>query len=444
MKRYLAALALLSAGTVPLGTAFAQQDVSITVAAGAVGQELQLARAAAQRYMDANPHTIGGQDYNVTVNVLETIDSATDRLALYLQFFEAQSAEVDVYQVDVIWPGDLAENLIDLSEYIPQEVLDQHFPAIVENNTVDGKLVALPWFTDGGLLYYRTDLLEEYGFDGPPATWTELEEMATTIQEGERADNPDFSGFVWQGNAYEGLTCDAIEWVASNNGGSIISPEGTITIYNDNAVEIVDQAAGWVGTISPSGVTGFDEEGARNVFQAGNAAFMRNWPYAYSLGNSEDSAIAGNFEVAPLPAGAEGGQQVGCLGGWQLAVSRYSNNPEVATDVVLFLASPEEQKTRAINGSYAPTIPALYEDPEVLEAQPVFESLGAVLENAVARPSTVSAPQYNAVSQAFFNAVHSVLTGQDDAENALATLELDLEDLTGLPTGDPDDTSSSQ
>lgn len=439
MKKYLAGLALLAAGT-----AYAQQDVSITVAAGAVGPELPLAQAAAQRYMDANPHTIGGQEYNVTVNILETIDSATDRLALYLQFFEAQSAQVDVFQIDVIWPGDLAENLIDLSEYIPQEVLDQHFPSIVENNTVDGQLVALPWFTDGGLLYYRTDLLEEYGFDGPPATWTELEEMATTIQEGERADNPDFSGFVWQGDAYEGLTCDAIEWVASNNGGSIISPEGTITIYNDNAVEIVDQAAGWVGTISPNGVTGFDEEAARNVFQAGNAAFMRNWPYAYSLGNSEDSAVAGNFEVAPLPAGAEGGRQAGCLGGWQLAVSRYSNNPAVAADVALFLASPEEQKTRAIEGSLAPTITALYEDPEVLEAQPVFESLGAVLENAVARPSTVSAPQYNAVSQAFFNAVHSVLTGQDDAENALATLELDLEDLTGLPTGDPDDTSSSQ
>lgn len=438
MKKYLAALAALS-----VGVAFAQEDVSVTIAAGAVGQELQLAKAGAQRYMDANPHTIGGQDYNVNINVLETIDSATDRLALYLQFFEAQSAEVDIYQVDVIWPGDLAENLISLNEYVPQEVLDQHFPAIVENNTVDGNLVAIPWYTDGGLLYYRTDLLEEYGFDGPPATWTELEEMATTIMEGEQADNPDFTGFVWQGNAYEGLTCDALEWIASSNGGSIISPEGTITVYNDNAVEMVDRAAGWVGTISPSGVTGFDEEGARNVFQAGNAAFMRNWPYAYSLGGSEDSAVAGNFDVAPLPTG-DGGTAVATLGGWQLAVSRYSQNPEVSADVALFFASSEEQKTRAINGSYAPTIPALYEDPEVLEAQPVFESLGAVLDTAVARPSTVSAPQYNAVSQAFFNAVHSVLTGQDDAENALATLELDLEDLTGLPTGDPSNDSSAR
>ena len=219
MKKVLAAAALLTAGM-----AFAQQNVSVTLAAGAVGQELRLTKEAAQRYMDANPHTIGGQDYNVNVNVLETIDSSTDRLALYLQFFEAQSSEVDVFQVDVIWPGDLAENLISLNDYVSQEVLDQHFPAIVENNTVDGKLVAIPWYTDGGLLYYRTDLLKKYGYDAPPKTWTELQDMATKIMDGEQASNQDFTGFVWQGKAYEGLTCDALEWIASSNGGSIISP----------------------------------------------------------------------------------------------------------------------------------------------------------------------------------------------------------------------------
>jgi len=422
--------------------AFAQQDVTVTIATGAVGQELELARAAAQRYMDANPHEVGGQEYNVTVNVLDTPDLADDRLGLYLQFFEAQSPEVDVYQIDVIWPGDLADNLIDLGPYVSQEVLQQHFPAIVENNTVEGELVGIPWFTDAGLLYYRTDLLEEYGFDGPPQTWTELQEMATTIQEGERADNPDFFGFVWQGDAYEGLTCDALEWVASNNGGTIVSPEGAITIYNDNAVEIIEQAAGWVGTISPSGVTGFGEEDSRNFWQAGNAAFLRNWPYVYSLAQGEDSAVAGNFGVAPLPAGGEDGQQVGCLGGWQLGVSRFSRNPEVAADVALFLASPEEQKIRAIQGSFAPTIQSLYEDPEVLEAQPFFETLGTVLENAVARPSTVTAPQYAAVSRAFYTAVHSVLTGNENADDALALLEVELEELTGFPVGEPGEASA--
>jgi trehalose/maltose transport system substrate-binding protein len=421
-------LGIVMSASLALGSAVAQ---TITVAAGAVGQELELTQAAAQRFMELNP--------GVTVRVLDTPDLADDRLGLYLQFFQAQSPEVDVFQIDVIWPGDLAVHFVDLFEFGAREVADQHFPAIIENNTVDGRLIGIPWFTDAGLLYYRTDLLEQYGFDAPPATWSELTEMARVIQEGERAaGNADFWGFVWQGNAYEGLTCDALEWIASNDGGTVITPDGVITVNNPNAVEIIDLAASWVGTISPSGVTGFAEEDARLMFQAGNAAFMRNWPYAYSLGMAPDTAITGRFAVTPLPAGdVEGGRPAATLGGWQLGVSRYSQNPQLAADVALFLASYDEQKIRAVEGSLNPTIMALYEDADVLEAVPFFGDLFDVFVNAVARPSTATAPNYAQVSSAFYTAVHSVLTGQEDAETALAILELDLEALTGFPTGTP-------
>src|SRR5690606_19813850 len=424
MKRF--AIVLLAALLMG-ATALAQ--TTITVAAGAVGQELELTRAAAERYMAEHP--------DVTVNVLETPDLADSRLGVYLQLFEAQSPDVDVFQIDVIWPGDLAEHFVDLYEYGAADVVDEHFPAIVENNSVDGKLVAIPWFTDAGLLYYRTDLLSEYGYDGPPTTWTELTEMAQTIQDGERRDgNPDFWGFVWQGNSYEGLTCDALEWIYSSNGGTIVSTDGVITINNENAIAAIDQAAGWVGTISPNGVTSFGEEEARNMWQAGNAAFMRNWPYAYSLGNAEDSAIAGKFDVSPLPAG-EGGQPAAALGGWQLGVSKYSANPKVAADVALFMASYDEQKIRAVEGSLNPTIMALYEDADVLEAVPFFGSLYDVFINAVARPSTIASPNYAEVSRVFSSAVHSVLTGQETAANALAIAELDIQDITGFETGQP-------
>lgn len=422
MKRIFVALAALLLA----GAALAQ---TVTVAAGAVGQELELTKAAAERYMEQNP--------GVTVEVLETGDLADDRLSFYLQLFEAQSSDVDVFQIDVIWPGDLAQHFVDLYEYGAADVADQHFPAIIQNNTVNGELIGIPWFTDAGLLYYRTDLLEKYGYDGPPATWDELQSMAEMIQAGERAEgNPDFWGYVWQGNAYEGLTCDAIEWVASNNGGTIVSPDGVITINNQNAIDVIEQAAGWVGTISPNGVTNFAEEDARNMFQAGNAAFMRNWPYAYSLGQSEDSAIAGMFDVSPLPSG-EGGTPAAALGGWQLAVSQYSENPAAAADVALFLASYDEQKIRAVEGSLNPTIAALYEDPDVLEASPFFGSLYDVFINATPRPSTATAPNYAAVSRAFFTAVHDVLTGAEDADVAMELLELDLQDITGFQTGQP-------
>jgi len=241
---------------------------------------------------------------------------------------------------------------------------------------------------------------------------------------------------VWQGNAYEGLTCDALEWIKSSNGGSIISPDKMITINNQNAIDAIDRAAGWVGTISPPGVTSFGEEDARNMWQAGNAAFMRNWPYAFSLGNADDSAIKGKFDVSPLPAGPNG-SPAATLGGWQLAVSKYSNHPDVAADVAMFLASPAEQKIRAIQGSFNPTIMSLYKDPQVLEAAPFFGSLYDVFTNAVARPSTATAPNYNEVSTAFFNAVHDVLTGRENATDAMALLELDLQDITGFATAQP-------
>ena len=443
MKRIITTLVLAA-----FAFGLAQQDVTIQYMTGNRADDVEFARAEAERYMAENPHTIGGEEYNVNVEVLQGPESATDRLGLYLQYFEAQSSEVDVYQIDVIWPGDLAENLVDLSQYEGvQELVDQMFPAIVENNTVDGELVGIPLFTDAGLLYYRTDLLEKYGYDAPPATWAELEEMAQTIQEGERAEgNPDFSGYVWQGNAYEGLTCDAIEWVSSFGGGSIISPEGVITINNENAVEAIETGASWVGTISPEAVTGYQEEDARNAFQAGNAAFMRNWPYAYSLGQAEDSAIAGEFGVSVLPAGSEGGESAACLGGWQLAVSEYADNKAVAADYAQYLSSYDAQLRRALEQSNLPTRPAVYEDEELLNSDVAwFNELLPVFRSAVARPSTVSAPQYGETSRLFFNAVHSVLTGEEDAETALALLELDLQELhPDFETGDPQTADQAQ
>lgn len=172
------------------------------------------------------------------------------------------------------------------------------------------------------------------------------------------------------------------------------------------------------------------------MWQAGNAAFMRNWPYAYSLGNADDSVIKGKFDVNPLPAGP-GGKPAATLGGWQLAVSKYSKNPAAAADVALFLASYDEQKIRAVEGSLNPTIMALYQDPDVLAAVPFFGSLYDVFTNAVARPSTATAPDYAAVSRAFYSAVHSVLTGQATAADAVAEIEADVEDITGFPTGQP-------
>jgi len=399
------------------------EEVTIRWITSALGVELEVNQEIAEKYMEEHP--------NVTIELFDSPDAVQDRLAVYLQYLNAGSPEVDIYQIDVIWPGDLAAHLIDLNEYGLGEAAKDHFPSMVQNTTVDGALVSMPMFTGAGLLYYRTDLLDKYGYS-PPKTWDELEEAAAAIQEGERAaGNADFVGFVWQGNAYEGLTCNALEWIASSYGGTIISPDKVITINNENAIAAVDKAAGWVGTISPEGVTAFQEEDARNIWQSGNAAFMRNWEYCYVLGQGEDSAVVGKFDVCPLPS-SDGKGGAATFGGWQLAVSKYSKNPEVAADVVKFLTNYESQKTRAIELSTPGTIMTLYEDEDVLAATPFFGSLYDVYMNATARPSTATAPNYNAVSVAFFQAVHSVLTGEMDAAEAFELLELELQDITGF------------
>lgn len=393
---------------------------TITIAGGSVGIELELTKKAARMFEEEHP--------DVKVDVYTTPDLSDDRKGLYLQYLEAESPEIDVFQVDVIWPGELAEHFLDLSEYGADEVADKHFDAIIENNTVDDRLVAMPWFTDAGLLYYRTDLIEKYGYDGPPETWEELEEMAKTIQEGEREENPDFWGYVWQGNAYEGLTCNALEWIDSNDGGTIVDQNGEVTINNEKAIEIVDMASDWVGEISPEGITGLVEESSRKMFEAGNAAFMRNWPYVYALASEEDKATAGKFDVAPLPAG-DSGESAATLGGWNLAVNRYSENPELAAELALFMSSEKVQKMRAVDGSFNPTIKDLYEDEEVLEANPFFGDLYEVFTSAVPRPSSVLGKEYSAVSERFFQSVHSVLNGEANAQDELEYLELEIEEI---------------
>src|SRR5207245_6018597 len=160
----------------------------------------------------------------------------------------------------------------------------QHYPGIIDNHSVRGKLVAMPYFSDFGMLYYRTDLLQKYSLAKPPTTWDELAMQAQKIVDGEKAANPTFAGFVFQGKSYEGLTCDALEWIASSGGGTIVDTStNKVTVNNPQAVAILNTDKGWIGTIVPRGVTSSGEEDARSTFRAGNAAFMRNWPYAYAL-----------------------------------------------------------------------------------------------------------------------------------------------------------------
>ena len=362
-----------------------------------------------------------------TGNKIEYISRPNDAsatLQLFQQYWAAKSGDVDVFMIDVIWQGIAGAHAVDLKKYFKDDEIKAFFPRIIENNTVKGKLVSIPWFTDAGLLYYRTDLLQKYGYSDPPKTWEELADMAKKIQDGERKEGKaDFQGFVFQGKASESVTCNAVEWVYSYGGGTIVEPDKKVTINNPKAIKALETAKSWVGTISPVGVTTYGEEDARNVWQAGNAAFMRNWPYAYALGQDPKSVISGKFDITVLPKGGDDGKNAACLGGWQLMVSAYSKVPDAAADLVKYLVSQDEQKKHSIALSQLPTLPALYTDPDVLAKNPFFKNALPVLENAVARPSTVTGVDYNQVSTSFFQNVNQVLTGTKSAQQAVAAVE---------------------
>jgi len=412
MSRLIASLAL-AAGLLASASASA---VEISISCSALGKEYEICKQG----VDAWAQKTGN-----TVKIVSTPNSATERLALYQQLLAAGASDIDVFQIDVVWTGILSQHLKDLTAKA-QGVIGGHLPAMAETSRVDGKLMAMPWFADAGLLYYRQDLLDKYKRP-VPQTWADLTETARIIQEGERKEGRnDFWGYVWQGRAYEGLTTNALEWIASHNGGTIVDEKGEVTIDNPKAVEALKTAAGWVGTITPDGVLNYTEEESRGVFQAGNAAFMRNWPYAWALAQGADSTIKGKVGIAPLPKGGPDGRHAGTLGGQLLAVSKYSKNADAATDLVMYLTGQEEQKRRAVEGSFNPTIVALYADTDIAKANPFIGDLQDVFSNAVARPATVTGQNYNKVSTEFFNTVHEVLSKRSQPEQALNRLDRDL------------------
>ena len=395
--------------------------VEVTIACGSQGQDQEACQAGADAWAKSTGNT---------VKLVAVPSDSGQQLTQFQQLFAAGSADVDVFRFDIVWPGIVASHVIDLKPHFKDAELDAHFAPIVQANTIDGKLVAVPWFTDAGLLYYRKDLLEKHK-QQPPTTWQELAATAKLIQDKERAGgNKKMVGFVFQGKAYEGLTCNGLEWVDSFGGGTIVADDGKVTINNPKAVAAVEFAASLIGKASPTGVLNYAEEEARGAFQSGNAVFMRNWPYAWSLAQKDDSPVKDKVGVMALPKGGPEGKNTGTLGGWNLGVSKYSKKQEAAISLVKYLTSLEEQKRRAITNSFNPTIAGLYKDPDVLKANPFMGTLSDTFTNAVARPSKKTGLKYNQVSTEFTGAVHAVLSGKEKAGPAMQKLAEKLEKMS--------------
>jgi trehalose/maltose transport system substrate-binding protein len=349
--------------------------------------------------------------------------STSDAYAADQRLLASGQSSPDVLLVDLIYPPALADYLLDLKAHLTEAEIALTYPNLIAVNTIKSRLVAYPWYGGFGRLYYRTDLLTKYGFSAPPTTWTDLTSMAEKIQAGEQPSNKAFSGYVFQGNAYEGLTCNALEWVASYNGGTFINGP-TVSIDNPNAIAALKLAQSWIGKIAPSGVTTFTEDEAHSAFGAGNAAFMRNWEYAQDL--EKGSNVSGKFGVAPLPAGAvPGGTTAAAAGGWAVAVNKNSKHPEAAVEWLRYLTSAGAQAYRAINSADVPARPAVAAMADVQAALP------ALKQNVVpfGRPTQVGA-RYNEASTIIFQGVNAMLRGSN-VESGVKKIARDLQGLIG-------------
>jgi len=361
------------------------------------------------------------KDTGIKVNVVPHPAASDQAYSDLVRNFSQKSSSIDVAMIDVVWPGAFAPYLVDLKPKLGKQS-KIHAPGIVAADTVGGKLVAMPWFGDFGLLYYRTDLLKKYGYSKPPTTWTQLFAMAKKIQTGEQKTNPSFYGFVFQGNAYEGLTCNALEWIASAGGGHYID-NGKASINNPRAQTILDAMRAQIGKITPRGVTSYQEDQTEHAFDNGDAAFARNWPYQYGIGATAGSKVQGKFSVAPLPHGANG-KSVATVGGWQLAVSKYSKHKDATIEFVRYMTSKPVEKFDAITNSNVPTIPSLAKDKQVFKTNPYLKPATASVAR-VARPSKFLKTHYNEASKAIFQGINQILNGTP-AKSVLPSLQSKL------------------
>jgi trehalose/maltose transport system substrate-binding protein len=361
------------------------------------------------------------KDTGIKVKVVPHPAASDASYSQLARVFASKSSSFDVAMIDVVWPGAFAPYLVDLKPKLGKEA-KQHAQGIIQNDTIDGKLVAMPWFGDFGILYYRTDLLRKYGYKSPPKTWNQLFAMAKKIQDGEQASNDNFNGFVFQGNSYEGLTCDALEWYESAGAGGFID-NGKVTINNPKGARILDQFRAQIGNITPRDVTTYQEGEAHTAFVEGNAAFMRNWPYAYSIGQDpKSSKIVGKFSVTVLPHAS--GKSVGTVGGWQLAVNKYSKHVDASIEFVRYMTSAPVQKFNAITNTNVPTIPAVARDRAVVKANPYLKpEIANVMR--VTRPARDLKTHYNEGSKVIYQGINQILNGRP-ASSVLPSIQSKL------------------
>jgi multiple sugar transport system substrate-binding protein len=362
---------------------------------------------------------------------------------LVSDFGAGATPPVDVIGGDVIWASEFANNgwIEDLTrrmytDYSPR-VPDAFLQAPITSCSFENKFWGVPWFTDTGLLYYRRDLLEDAGFSEPPATWDELKEMASKI-----AQDADIRhGLVFQGADYEGGVANGLEFIW-NAGGNVLTGNISVNdpdkpvVVTPNIIEIdSDKSARGLQIersmvedgVSPETVADFREDESLDLFNAGDAVFLRGWPFMYQIFDQKGQVDQDQVSIAQLPVAEKGMPSYSCLGGWNMYINSESPNVDAAWTFVKYATAPEQQKFRAREGAFLPTLTSLYEDQEIVGEVPVITRGGNVIErNARSRPIT---PYYSDISARLARTFNASLRGEVSPDEAVGNLQAELENI---------------
>ena len=321
----------------------------------------------------------------------------------------------DVMMLDVIWAPEFARAgwLLDLTPSLAPGELDAHFQAAADAATFNGRVWALPWNFNVGVLYYRADLLARHGI-APPRTDVELADAVRRIRAAER--EPKLDGYVWQGKQYEGLTCNALEALWAS-GTSLLGPGGDVLPDVTRAEQALARLRGWIEDgLSPAWVSAADEELTRRAFGDGRAIFLRNWFYAMDLFDEPGAAVRGRVGIAPLPRRVPDIAAPGSTGGSLLGVSRATRHPDSAVALARFLAGEDAQRVLA-GGSVLPTRRSLYFDPALVAKRPHMPAFHDLAMAARPRPVT---PAYLMLSTSLQPEVSAVVVGVKSPARAVA------------------------
>ena len=361
------------------------------------------------------------------VRIVELPESADAQRQQMVQNAQVKSDAYTILNLDVVWTAEFAANRWVAELPKDQFDLDNFLKPAVDTALYRDKLYAVPTYSDGGLLYYRKDILDKVGISAPPKTWGELTTDCQKVQAAALPEAANMGCYAGQFEKYEGLTVNFDEALHSA-GGSIVDSSGKPTLNTPQAKTGLDTLvqAFKSGVIPQKAITYKEEEG-RRAFEAGELLFHRQWPYQWALANKTDgsSQVAGKFDVAPLPGLT--GPGVSTLGGHNLAISAFAKNKATALDFIKYFTSVDSEKSNLLATSQAPTRTKLYEDQELVKQFPYLPTLKASILNAQPRPKVV---RYGDVTAAIQEDAYAALTGTKTTDQALSDLQTKLTDLT--------------